>query len=347
MRETADFRSDKCALPTPEMIEAMSKPRWGDGQDDDGPSVRELERMCRELTGKEAAVFVTSGTMANQLAINAHTNPGEEIIFGENCHTYLTEGGSAAAISGVQTCVLPSARGLMDLSQIEHALTRAHAHASRTLVCTENTHNFGGGIVVPLDYLEDIRTLASKHGAKVHLDGARINNASVKSGIPVAEYAATADSVMFCLSKGLCAPVGSVLCGDADFIDRARAFIRRIGARPKQAAPLAECGIIGVKTMKKRLSEDHENAARFAEGLAGIPGIEKKLDVEEPETNMVFMTLKKGDADAFLEVLSKHKVRAYHIAHGRMRFVTHNDVDADDIDRAVEVFRTVLSGKGA
>jgi len=347
MHPIADFRSDKCAMPTPEMLEAMSKPRWGDGQYDDGPTVHELEEMSCELTGKTAAVFVTSGIMANQLAVKCHTNPGEEIILDENCHMYLTEGGSAAAISGVQTCVLPSNRGLMDLGQLDRALNRAHAHAARTLVCTENTHNFGGAVVVPMDYLKEIRALATKQGTKVHLDGARINNASVKSGISVADYAATADSVMFCLSKGLCAPVGSVLCGDGDFIKRARAFVQRLGARPKQAAPLAMCGILGLRMAKTQLAADHATAARLGVGLAKIPGIEKKLAIEEVETNMVFATLIDGDAEAFLKELSKQKVLAYHIADGRMRFVTHRDVDADDVDRTVDVFKNVLFAKGS
>jgi len=344
MHQTADFRSDKCAMPTPEMIEAMTSPAWGDGQTDLGDTVTELERLAYKLTGKDAALFCISGTMANQLAIHAHTLPGDEIILGENCHTFWTEGGYAAALSGVQTYVIPSVRGLMDTDRIAGMLSRAEEHAPTTLVCTENTHNFGGGIVVPIDYLKTIRKLATAHGAKVHLDGARITNAAVKSGIPAADYAATADSVMFCLSKGLCAPVGSMLCGDADFIVRARAFMRRVGGVMKQPGPLAACGIIGLGMMNERLAEDHANAARFADGLAAIPGIAGKLDVEPSETNMVFMTLKGADADAFLERLEKNeRVRAYHIAHGRMRFVTHRDIDAADVDRTIDVFRKVFS----
>lgn len=345
MHETADFRSDKCALPTREMIEAMGSVRWGDGQADEGPTVRELEGLACELTGKEAALFAASGTLANQLAIHAHTHPGEEIIVDDDCHILGSEGGSAAILSGVQTYALPGRRGRMDPEALERVFARAEKGAPDTLVCTEQTHNFGGGRVLPLDYLKEVRAIAAAHGAKVHMDGARVVNASIASGIRVAEFAATADSIMFCLSKGLCAPVGSMLCGEAALITRARRFRERIGATLKQPAPMARCGIIALTTMVERLVEDHENAARLADGLREIPGIERELDIEAPETNMVFMRLKRRDPDAFVEELSRRRMRAYHIAGGRMRFVTHHDIDGEDVDRAVEAFAELLCGK--
>jgi len=345
MHEIAEFRSDKCARPTPEMIEAMTSVAWGDGQEEEGPTVRELEGLAARLTGKEAALFAATGTLGNQLAIMTHTHPGEEIIVDEDSHIFWTEGGAPALLAGVQTCSLKAARGRMDLDQIAEVFARGHKGARATLVCTENTHNMQGGRVVPLDYLRAVRALASKNGATVHMDGARITNASVKSGVSVADYAATADSVMFCLSKGLCAPVGSMLCGDADFIARARTFRERIGGFLKQPAPLARCGIIALTTMMDRLAEDHDNAARLEKGLRAIPGIDKKLDVEDAETNMVFMTLKQDDADAFLARLAHERVYAYRIVGGRMRFVTHNDIDADDVDRTVGLFKKLLLGK--
>jgi threonine aldolase len=347
MHETADFRSDKCALPTPGMIEAMTEVRWGDGQSDEGPTVRELERLASDLTAKQAALFTATGTLANQLAIKTHTRPGDEIIVDENCHILCSEAGSAAILSGVQTFSLASHEGRMDLLHLEHVLARTEKGAPDALVCTENTHNFGGGRVMPLDYLKEVQSIAARHGAKVHMDGARITNASVRSGLPVADYAATADSLMFCLSKGLCAPAGSVLCGDEEFIKRARHFRDRIGAAPKQLAPLARCGIIALTTMVDRLREDHENASRFEEGLRGIPGVDRKLDIEKSETNMVFMTLKTGDPDAFIAGLARERVRAYHIAHGRLRFVTHRDIDREDVERAIQVLRKLLFGKGS
>jgi threonine aldolase len=345
MHEPSDFRSDKCALPTPEMIDVMTDVEWGDGQDDEGPTVRELERLAAELTGKPAALFTATGILANQLAVKAHTRPGDEIIVDENCHIICSEAGSAAMLSGVQTFSLPSREGRMDLSHLEGVFARAEKGAPDTLVCTENTHNFGGGRVMPLDYLKEVRTIAGRFGAKVHMDGARITNASVKSGIPVAEYAATADSLMFCLSKGLCAPIGSLLSGDEEFIRRARHFRNRIGASPKQSAPLAKCGIIALTTMVDRLKDDHETAARLEQGLRSIPGVDRKLDIETSETNMVFLTLKEGDPDAFIDALAKEHVRAYHIAGSRLRFATHRDVDDDDVERVVRAFRKLLFQK--
>jgi len=346
MHETSDFRSDKCALPTREMIEVMTEVSWGDGQSDKGPTVRELERLAAELTAKQAALFTATGTLANQLAIQAHTRPGEEIIVDENCHIVCSEAGAAAILSGVQTFSLASREGRMDLLHLERVLARAEKGARDTLVCTENTHNFGGGRVMPLDYLNEVRALATRHGAKVHMDGARITNASVRSGVSVAEYAATADSVMFCLSKGLCAPAGSVLCGDEEFIRRARHFRDWIGAAPKQPAPLAKCGIIALTTMVDRLKEDHDHATKLEAGLRSIPWVDRRLDIEISETNMVFMTLKEGDPDAFIAALAKEHVRAYHIANGRLRFVTHRDIDLDDVERAVQAIRKLLFRKG-
>ncbi len=342
MHEIAELRSDKCALPTPEMIDAMGAVAWGDGQEEEGPTVRELEELASELTGKEAALFAATGTMANQLAIMAHTHPGEEIILDEDSHIFWTEGGAPALLAGVQTCSLPATRGMMELKQIEEVFARGHKGARATLVCTENTHNMQGGLVVPLDYLKQVHAAAAKNAAKVHMDGARITNASVKSGVPIVDYAATAESIMFCLSKGLCAPVGSMLCGSADFIARARAFRERIGGSLKQPAPLARCGIIALSTMIDRLKEDHENALRLEKGLRAIPKIENKLDIEQADTTMVFMTMKSGSADEFLGRLAKERIGAYHIVGERMRFVTHNDIDAEDIDRTVAVFGQLL-----
>jgi len=345
MHEIAEFRSDKCARPTLAMLKAMTDVRWGDGQEDEGETVGALERLATELTGKEAALFAPSGTMANQLAIHAHTRPGDEIVLDGDSHILWTEGGTASILSGVQTCALASRRGMMDLRELARCFERRHKGARTTLVSTENTHNMQGGLVVPLDYLKEVHALASRHGARVHLDGARVINASDRSGIPVADYAATADSLMFCLSKGLCAPVGSVLCGDKDFISRARHFRERIGGMLKQPAPLARCGIIALTTMVDRLTEDHDNASRLAAGLKDVSGIEQHLDIEEPETNMVFMTIRQGDADAFIDELAGQRVRAYHISGGRMRFVTHNDIDAEDVDRTVKVFEKLLPRK--
>jgi threonine aldolase len=232
------------------------------------------------------------------------------------------------------------------LDDLAAALSRLDLGARPALVCTENTHNFGGGRVCLLGYLKEIKSLASKRGAKVHLDGARIFNASVRSGIPVAKYAATADSLMFCLSKGLCAPVGSMLCGDREFIGRARRFRERIGGMLKQAGPLAAAGVIALTKMVPRLKKDHENTARFAAGLHAIKGIDADLDIEDPETNMLFVTLKRSDGDRFVAALDRMGIRCYHLGGGRIRFAVHRGTDAGDVERAVEVCRILLRRRG-
>jgi len=203
-----------------------------------------------------------------------------------------------------------------------------------------------GGRVVPLDYLNAVRDLAHAHGAKVHLDGARITNAHVKSGIAIAEYASYADSVMFCLSKGLCAPAGSMLCGAAELIERGVEVRQTFGGFPKQAAPLAAAGIVAIDKMIPRLAEDHDNATRLAQGLRAVDGVEQHLDIEDVETNMVFVRVKSMDADAFVDALASRGVLAYHFGGGRVRFVTHRDVTASHVERAISVITEVLKENG-
>ncbi len=345
MHDVADFRSDKVARPTPEMIEAMAFCDWGDGQSDEGETVRELERLAMNATGKPAALYAASGTLANQLAIHTHTRPGEDIVLDGLAHIFGAEGAALGALSGALTVTLPGTFGMMEPAVVERALSRRGAKPG--LVCTENTHNFGGGRVMPLEYLLEVRTLARKYGANVHLDGARIFNASVKSGIPVATYAATADSIMFCLSKGLCAPAGSMLCGDIEFITRAREFREVTGALLKRPGPFAACGIIAMTQMVDRLRDDHRNTARLAKGLRELCGSEREIDIEKAETNMVFVTLKRRDGDRFVAGLKRERVLSYHLGEGRLRFALHRDIDADDVDRTVEAFGKLFAKRGA
>jgi threonine aldolase len=343
MHEIADFRSDKVARPTREMMEAMASCEWGDGLYDEGPTVRELEGLAARATGKEAALFVASGTMANQIAVHTHTKPGDTVVLDDTSHIFWTEGGTGPTLSGVQTFGLPSKRGLMRIEDVRRVFARLDVGARPTLVCTENTHNFGGGRLVPIGYLREIRSIAKAHDARVHLDGARIFNASVRSGIPVKTYAATSDSIMFCLSKGLCAPVGSMLCGDREFIGQAKRFRERIGGLLKQSAPLAAAGLVALKTMVARLRDDHANATRLAKGFRALRG----LDVEPSDTNMVFVTVRTLDGDCVVNALEKRGVLTYHLGAGRLRFAVHRDVDSEDVDRAVGEFRKVLRGRGA
>jgi threonine aldolase len=340
MHGIADFRSDKVAKPTKEMLDAMLSAEWGSGIGDEGPTVREIEKLACELTGKEAAIFVASGTMANAIAIKAQAAPGEQVIADDNSHIVWVEAGNAAYLSQVQMRPLPSSSGVMDIADIGRAMARSWAPT--TLICIENTHNMLGGKVMPLDYMRELKVFANARGARVHLDGARITNASVKTGIPVAQYAACADSIMFCLSKGLCAPVGSMLCGDAAFVQKASAFRKRFGGIPKQNAPLAACGIVALTKMIPRLKDDHATASRLGSGLKAIPGIGRRLDVEDAETNMVFVTVKGVDPVAVAAKLAEERVLTLHITGGRLRFVTHRDVDAEDVDRCVGAMQRAL-----
>lgn len=342
MHEISDFRSDKVARPTPGMLEAMTHARWGNGIGEEGSSVHELEKLACELTGKEASLFVISGTMANELAVKAMTSPGDQIILDDQSHVFAVESGYAATLSGVQTRALPAPDGMLDLAALDRTFAARFGRTS--LVLTENTHNMLGGKVVPLDYMRELHALAHRHGAQVYLDGARILNASAKTGVPVADYAACADSLMFCLSKGLCAPAGSMLCGSADFVRRAADFRKVFGGALKQPGPLAECGIVALTEMVDRLVEDHSNGARLAQGLCLLPEAAQHLEVETPETNMVFFTLRHASPEIFQKGLAERKVLALHMGLGRFRFVTHHDVDAEDVGRAVAVIGEVLRG---
>ena len=342
MHDVLDFRSDKVAGPTSAMAEAMASCRWGDGLWDEGPDVRRLESLAVKITGKQAALFVASGTLANQIALHTHTTPGDAVILDDMAHIFWTEGAMGPTLSGIQTWPLPSRRGMMRLDDLRRAFARGGVGARPTLVCTENTHNFGGGRVVPLKYHREVGLIARAGGARVHLDGARIFNASIKSEVPVSSYAATADSMMFCLSKGLCAPVGSMLCGTRRFIERARLFRERIGGQLKQAAPLAAAGIVALTTMVDRLHEDHANASRLARGLRRC----RALKVEPAETNMVFVRVRGVSGDRVVAELGKGGVRTYHLGEGRLRFAVHHDVDAEDVDRAISVIEAFLRRKG-
>ncbi len=340
MHKVADFRSDKVTQPTEEMWQAMVKAELGNGVGDEGETVRQLQELAAHMTGKEAALFVVSGIMANQLAVNAQTNPGEEIILNEFSHIAMSEGGNASYLSGVQTRPLSNNGRVMELSEIERVLSTGYARTS--LIALENTLYLGGKII-PLDYMEEVYNLAKRYGAKVYLDGARITNASVETGIPVSKYASYTDSIMFCLSKGLCAPAGSILAGSKDFIERVKKFRRKFGGGLKQAGPYAACGLVALNKMIPRLKEDHKRARFFRDKLLLISGTEEILDIEECETNMLCITLKQGNVDAFIESLAAQSVFASRIACGRIKFVFHKDIDEEDISRSINVIETVFS----
>ncbi len=343
MSEISDFRSDTVTRPTESMRRAMAEAAVGDDVLGDDPTVQKLETLAAGIMGKEAALFAPSGTMGNSIAAKVWTRELEEVIVEARSHIYNMESTHLTFISRVTPRPLASRRGAMDPDEVEGNIKNPSVHIPRTsLICVENSHNNWSGAVVPLENLRMIRAVASRHQIKVHLDGARIFNASTASGVPVKEYAALADSVMFCLSKGLSAPVGSMLAGPGDFIVQARRVRKALGGGMRQAGVLAGPGIIALTEMTGRLGKDHARAKKLAEAIAGLPGI--SLNPAEVETNIIIFGLshpRLSVADLITE-LRKRRVLAL-APFGGIRLVTHKDIDDEDVDRAIAAFKELLS----
>jgi threonine aldolase len=342
-----DLRSDTVTLPTEEMRSAMHQAPLGDDVFGEDPTVNELERMAAELLGKEASVYVPSGTMGNLAAILAHCGRGDEIILGDRSHTFLLEAGGVSAVGGIHPRALPNNDdGTIELSAIEAAIRGDDPHYPVTrLICLENTHNRCGGAVLETDYVRAVADIAHSNQLALHTDGARIFNASVALNIPVAELADPADSVTFCLSKALCAPVGSVLCGSKDFIAKARRARKVLGGGMRQAGVIAAAGIVALESMVDRLKEDHDRARTLAKRLDEIEGI--VVEKNPPLSNMVFVGLSK-DAGKSVGELAK-QLRDAGVLVGdagadRLRMVTHFYITDEDIEGAVEAFERVLEG---
>jgi threonine aldolase len=344
-----DLRSDTVTRPTPAMRRAIMEAEVGDDVFGDDPTVQALERRVAALAGKEAALYVPSGTMGNQLAVKCHTEPGDEVLLESESHIFLYEQGGLGANSGCLAHLVAGERGTIAPAQVVAAVRDpADDHAARvSLVCLENTHNRQGGVVVPLERLQAVAAAARAHGIAVHLDGARLWNASVASGIPLRDWAATADSVMMCFSKGLGAPVGSILTGSGGFIRRAHRVRKRWGGGMRQVGILAAACLYALDHHVERLAEDHRRARTLAAGFAGAPGVR----VIEPETNIVIVTLEHAALDpaAVLRALEARGVRMVSFGARRLRAITHLDIDDGGVARAVEGFREVvgtLSGRG-
>jgi threonine aldolase len=338
-----DLRSDTVTKPTPEMRRAMAEAEVGDDVFGEDPTVARLERLAAERLGKDTGLFVTSGTQGNQVSVMAHTQRGDEILLDENSHIFNYEAGAPAILSAVQTRTLRGRHGILDPADIRDAVRAPNIHHPRnTLICLESTHNRGGGTVYPLETLREIRRFATERGLSVHLDGARLFNACVATGTRVNEVAAQADSVTFCLSKGLGAPVGSVVTGTRAFIDRARRARKVLGGGMRQAGVIAAAGIVALETMVDRLREDHENARLLAEGLANLPGV--TIDLDLVQTNIVIFDVVRKDIDApgLIVKLHEHGIKAFNINDQRIRMVTHKDVDRAGILRTLDVLRTLL-----
>lgn len=341
--QVVDLRSDTVTKPTPEMRRAMAEAEVGDDVFMEDPTVARLEALAAERLGKEAALFVTSGTQGNQVSLMAHTQRGDEIILDENCHIFNYEVAALAVLSAVQARGLRGSRGILDPADVRGAIRPPNIHYPRnSLICLESTHNRGGGAIYPLDTLREIRRIATEYGLAVHLDGARLFNACVAAGVSAKEVAAQADSVTFCLSKGLAAPVGSVVTGTRDFIDKARRARKMLGGGMRQAGVIAAAGIVALETMVERLRDDHENARVLAEGLAELPGI--KLDLRSVQTNIVVFDVERTNLDAagLVLKLAGQGVKCFSVGSNRIRMVTHKDVDRAGILYALEVLGTIL-----
>jgi len=344
MKEFIDLRSDTVTRPTPEMRKAMAEAEVGDDVFGEDPSVNALQDKVAAILGKEAALFVPTGTMANQVAIKSHTQPGDEVIIEASSHSYNFEGGAGGALSGVQFYLLKGVRGILEASQVEEAIRPGDHHlpVSR-LVCLENTHNFGGGSIYPLEKMRDIYRLAKSKDLRVHLDGARLWNASAASGIKLEEYGRCADSVSVCLSKGLGAPVGSLVAGPKSFVHQVHRFRKMFGGGMRQAGIIAAAGIYALDHHVQRLTEDHQNAKRLAFGLSEIRGI--SINPEEVETNILFFDVGRTGktASQVVEAMKRERVLIYATGKTRIRLVTHLDVSREEIEATLKAFQRVLA----
>ena len=337
-----DLRSDTVAMPSPEMRQAMVTAPLGDDVFGDDPTTNKLLEVAAERMGKAAAMFVPSGTMGNLIGIAVNARSGEELIADADSHAFYYETGGAAAVCGVQIRPVATERGVMSPRQVEEAVRpRDDPHQPITAAITfENTHNRHGGIVWPLEDLRAASDAAHSQGLRVHLDGARIFNAAVALGVSAAKIAAAADTVTFCLSKGLACPVGSIFCGSEDDVDQARRWRKRLGGGMRQVGVLAAAGLIALDHMVDRLAEDHANARTLAEGLAEIDGIRCELD--RVETNIVFIELERMSAHEFTAECDKRGLRAD--GNGRrVRLVTHFGVEPEDVQYALSVISEVTA----
>lgn len=344
--EYIDLRSDTVTKPTPEMREAMAKAEVGDDVYGDDPTVNRLQEMAAEMTGHEAGLLVASGTMGNLAAVLAHCQRGDEVILGKEAHTYRYEAGGISVLGGVHSCQLPNQPdGSIALDDIAGAIRSDDPHQPITrLIALENTHNRCGGTCQSVEYTRRVAEFAHARGLQVHLDGARVFNAAAALGVPVRALTGAVDSVTFCLSKGLSAPVGSVLCGSKEFIRKAHRARKLLGGGMRQAGVLAAAGIVALEKMVSRLGEDHARARRLAEGLGAKRGL--VLDAGTPATNMVFMSLAEDVPMSATEVAEKMKERGVLVGVAgarRFRLVAHCWVDDEGVERAVAAFGEVLN----
>jgi len=345
MHPIIDLRSDTVSHPTPAMREAMYRAEVGDDVMGEDPSVNRLEEIAADMMGKQAGLFVASGTMGNLAAVLAHCQRGDEAIMGDKGHTYLFEAGGISALGGVFAATLPNLPdGTLDLEAVSRAIRGRDIHQPVTrLLILENTQNRCGGAVLTPEYTAKAGEMMRAKGIKLHLDGARIFNAAAALGVKASVLTNGVDSVTFCLSKGLCAPVGSVLCGSTDFIDKARRIRKQLGGGMRQAGVLAAAGIVALEQMVDRLPEDHIRARHLANGLTTLPGIE--FPMGQPQSNMVFAQLSDSlpvNAKQVAEKLRTHGVKVGVVSDRMFRMVLHYWVDDDGIERTLKAFQNAL-----
>jgi threonine aldolase len=343
MPDTIDLRSDTVTKPTPAMRAAIEAAEVGDDVFNEDPTVHRLEERVADLLGKEAALFVPSGTMSNQVAVKAHTQPGDELLCDVNCHIYNYEAGGPAVLSGVTCRTIEGDYGVLDVGQLEDKVRPANDHLVRTrLVALENTHNRGGGRVYPIEKVRAISEWARKAGLIMHLDGARLWNAIVATGIAAAEWSRHFDTVSVCFSKGLGAPIGSALCGPRDFIARARRVRKLFGGGMRQAGMAAAGALFALENHVERLAEDHRNARVIAQAVADTPGLH--LEPAEVETNLIFFRVDRavGTAQAVVAALKARGVLVLPTAPQTIRACTHLDVSAAQAERAADAIRQAV-----
>jgi threonine aldolase len=337
-----DLRSDTITRPSREMLEAMMTAETGDDVFSEDPTVNKLQEMCAELSGKESSLFVTSGVMGNQLAIKSHTEPGDEVIVESESHVINYETAAPSVISSVQLLPVTGTNGILFAEDINKHIRSSEYYFPRTrLICLENTHNRAGGIILPIESIVSVSELAREKGIKTHLDGARIFNAQVETGIILKEYATHFDSVSFCFSKGLGCPVGSILCGERNFIEKARKWRKILGGGMRQAGILAAAGIYALRNNIQRLKQDHNKAMIFAGELKALDRI--NINQDNVQTNIVIFSLKDMSKKEFLDEM---KVRGVILSSGsyeNVRAVFHMDVSEEETIVAIEKIRGALA----
>ena len=340
--EIIDLRSDTLTVPSPEMREVMASADVGDDVFGEDPTINKLQDKIAAMTGKEAALFTASGTQANQTAINVHTQPGDEIICEKRSHIFNYEAGAAAALSGAQLHTLSGRYGILDPDEVELAVRPADHHYAQTrLIALENTHNTWGGTIYPIDEIKKIRVISDKYNLKMHLDGARLWNASAASGISIKEYAEYFDSVSLCFSKGLGAPVGSIIAGSKEFIDRAHYYRKLYGGGMRQAGILAAAAIFAVENNFERLTEDHRRARLLAEKVNQLPGFVVNLQTVQTNIVIIDTSLNAANAIQITSDLAEKGVKVIPFSPTRFRMVTNMHITDEQIEQVIDVMKNL------